>query len=248
LIRRSRNDSPIMYGVFVPIGLPELNINPSIWTGKFPSQVRVRYYYKFSSSPRITFRTLWNTNKKVKRIGLKITKKQTHYLITKFIINTRFHLSHRVKAVLRDLGSENQSDSFDDKLQVHFSMCWLKKLACKDELECHFRSEFMLQGGNINDFINAVGVMGDGKKREDIILYLRRDWQNFLNLVTKLEKLGAVRMAGINSLLSQRSLSISTQANRLNIERHLCSTNIWSRFQRGFNKPSGFYSGSGERT
>jgi len=248
LVRRSRIHRPIMYGVFVPNGRPELNINPSVWDGRFPSQVKVRYWYKFSSSPRITFMTLWNRNRKFKRIGLKITQKETRYLITKSIINTRFHLSHQVRAVLGDLGSDIQLDSFDEKLQIHLSMCWLKKLACKDELECQFRSEFMRKGGNINDFINAVGVMGYGKEIEDIILYLRRDWQIFLKLVTKLEKFSAASMAEISSLLRQRSQPISTRTNRLRIERHLSSKNNSSSCQSRSNKPSGLHPGLGKTT
>jgi len=197
-----------MYGVFIPHGRPELNINQSAWKGKFPSQVRVRHYYKFSSSPMITFKTLFNGNKKSSRIGLQISLNETLYLITKFIINTRFHLSHMVKGILGDLGNESPSERVDKKLQVNFSMCWLKKLACKDQLECRFRPEFMHQGGTINDFINAIGITGGGEDAEDIILYLRQDWQIFLKLVSNLRKTVGVHMAKINSLLSQRSLPI----------------------------------------
>jgi len=197
-----------MYGVFIPHGRPELNINQSAWKGKFPSQVRVRHYYKFSSSPMITFKTLLNGNKKSSRIGLQITLNETLYLITKFIINTRFHLSHMVKGILGELGNESPSERVDEKLQVHFSMCWLKKLACKDQLECRFRPEFMHQGGTLNDFINAIGITAGGEDADDIILYLRQDWHNFLKLVSKLGKTVGVHMAEINSLLSQRSLSI----------------------------------------
>jgi len=66
----------------------------------------------------------------------------------------------------------------------------------------------MHQGGTLNDFIYAIGIMGGGKDAEDIILYLRQDWQKFLKLVSKLGKTVAVHMAEINSLLSQRSSSI----------------------------------------
>jgi len=208
LLKRCRNQSPIMYGVFIPHGRPKLNINPSAWKGKFPSQVRVRYYYKFSSSPMITFKTLLNGNRKSTRIGLQITQDETLYLITKFIINTRFHLSHMVKGLFGELGNESPPEWVDEKLQVHFSMCWLKKLACKDQVECRLRPEFMHQCGTLNDFINAIGIRGLGEDADDIIFYLRQDWHNFLKLVSKLEKTVGVNMAEINSLLSQRSLSI----------------------------------------
>jgi len=106
-----------------------------------------------------------------------------------------------------DLGNEGPSYRVDEKLQVLFSMCWLKKLACKDQLEFLFRPEFMPYGGTLNDFINAIRITGEGNEREDIILYLQWDWQNFLNFVTNVENLSAVHMAEINSFLSQRSLS-----------------------------------------
>jgi len=123
LLRRSRNENPIMYGLFVPNSRPELDINPLIWKGKYPSQVRVKYYYKFSSSPLITFKNLLIGKKNLCKIGLKITLKQTLYLITKFIINTRFHVSHQLNRILGDLGHGGQSEMVDKKLQVYMSMC-----------------------------------------------------------------------------------------------------------------------------
>jgi len=164
-----------------------------------------------------TFKRLLNGNKKSSRIGLQITLKQTLYLITKFIINTRLNFSQRLKWKLGDLENGSPWKKVDEKLQVHLSMCWLKKLACKDQLECQFRPEFMNQGGTLNDFINAIAVTRGGEKTESIILHIRGDWQSFLNLVTKLGKTVGVDMREINSLLSQRSLSICTQTNCLEI-------------------------------
>jgi len=204
LLRRSKNERPIMYGVFLPHNRPELNIDPSIWHGKYPSQVRVKYYYKFSSSPLITFKNIWNKNMKCSGIGRQLTLRQTLYLITKFIINTRFHLSHQLRMVMGDFGIEGPSERVDQKLLVQFSMCWLKNLACEDQLECLFCPQFMIQHGTLNDFINAIVITGRGEKAGDIIQYLRRDWQSFLNLVAKVGKIVGIDMAEINSILSRR--------------------------------------------
>jgi len=208
LLKKCKNLSPIMYGVFLPHGRPELNIDQSAWKGKFPSQVRVRQYYKFSASPMITFKTLFDKNKVSSSTGLRITLSETLYLVTKFIINTRFHLSHLVKRILGELGVESPSGRVDEKLHIRFSMFWLKKLACDDQLKCLFLPEFMLPGGTIDDFINAIRITGGGEDEREIILYLKEDWQNFKKLVTKLGKSLAVQTPEISSILSQQSLLI----------------------------------------
>jgi len=69
----------------------------------------------------------------------------------------------------------------------------------------------MIQGGTLNDFINAITNTGGETETEEIIRYFKRDWQVFLNLVTKLGEHVAFDMAEINSQLSQRSLSIYTR-------------------------------------
>jgi len=220
LLKKCKNLSPIMYGVFIPQGRPKLNIDQSAWKGKFPSQVRVKQLYKFSTSPMITFKTLFDGNKKSCTTGLRITLRETLYLMTKFIINTRFHVSHLVKRILGELGVDSQSGMVDEKLHIRFSMFWLKKLACNDQLQCLFLPKFMLPGGTLNDFINAIRITGGGEEEREIILYLREDWQHFLKLVTKLGKTLAVQMPEITSILSQRSLiwplkSCDTTAKKL---------------------------------
>jgi len=208
LLKKCKNLRPIMYGVFLPHGRPKLNIDQSAWKGKFPSQVRVKQYDKFSTSPMITFKTLFDGNKKASSTGIRITLSETLYLMTKFIINTRFHLSHLVRGILGELGVESPSGRVDEKLHIHFSMFWLKNLACNDQWKCMFFPECMLPGRTIGDFINAIGITGVEEDERDIILYLREDWQNFLNLVTKLGKSLALRIPEISSILSQQSLLI----------------------------------------
>jgi len=197
-----------MYGVFLPYGRPELNIDQSAWKGKFPSQLRVKQYYEFSSSPIITFKALLVENKKSNSKGLRITLSETLFLITKFIINTRFRLSHLVLRTLGELGVESPPESVDEKLHIRCSMFWLKKLACKDQLECMFLPQLMHQGGTLNDFINAIGITGGRKDAREIVLYLREDWQYFLKLVTKLGETIAVHMPEIISILLQSSRSM----------------------------------------
>jgi len=107
LLKRCKRTAPIMYGVFLPWGRPGLNIDPSAWGGKFPSQVRVKQYYKFSTSPMITFKKVLHGQKKYSRTGLWITLPDTLDLITKFIINTLFHLSRQVSNILGDLAKRN---------------------------------------------------------------------------------------------------------------------------------------------
>jgi len=206
LLKKCKNLSPIMYGVFLPHGWPGLDIDESAWKGKFPSQVRVKQYYKFSSLPIITFNVLLDEKKKSSNTGFRITLRETLYLITKFIINTRFHLSHLVKRTLGEPLVERPCGRVDENLHIRCSMFWLKKLACNDQLECMFHPEFMHQGGTLNDFINAIRIRGGGRDAGEVILHLRQDWRYFLQLVSKLEKTISVHMPEIISILSQCSL------------------------------------------
>jgi len=96
----------------------------------------------------------------------------------------------------------------DEQLLIRFSMSRLKKLACKERLVCRFFPEFVLQGGTIGDFIHAIRSTEGGQDSSEIILSLREDWQRFLELVSMIGRTDAVNMAEINSILSQKSLSI----------------------------------------
>jgi len=208
LLKRCKKTAPIMYGVFLPNGRPELNIDPWAWGGKFPSQIRVKQYYKFCSAPMITFKKVLHGKKKFSRTGLPITLPDTLDLITKLIINTRFHLARLVSNILGDLAKRSWSKMLDEQLLIRFSMSWLKTLACKNRLEFRFFPEFMPQGGTINDFIHAIRSTEGGQDSREIILRLREDWQKFLELASKISRIVAVNMAKINSILLQRSLSI----------------------------------------
>jgi len=156
----------------------------------------------------ITFKKVLHGNKKFSRTGLPLTLPDTLDLITKFIINTRFHLARLVSNILGDLAKRSWSEMWDEQLLIRFSMSWLKKLACTDRLECRFFPEFMLQGGTINDFIHAIRNIEGEQDSSGVSLCLREDWQKFLGLVSKIGRIVAVNMAEINSILSQRSLSI----------------------------------------
>ena len=71
------------------------DIKPNAWGGKYPAQVRVKQYYQFCNIPWILCKGIFEGSRGGK-LGLRITKVQTLDLITKFIINTRVFLSHRI--------------------------------------------------------------------------------------------------------------------------------------------------------
>jgi len=91
---------PIMYGVFLADSPPGENLSPLAFGGKFPAQIRIRQYYKFSPLPKAAFKNLVWRDLNCGKMKLWMTGEQTLDLITSFIILTRLDLNHRIKCSL----------------------------------------------------------------------------------------------------------------------------------------------------
>jgi len=95
---------------------------------------------------------------------------------------------------------------------------------------CRFFPEFVLQGGTMKDFIYAIRSTEGGQDPSEIILCLRDDWQKFLELVSKIGRTDAVNMAEINSILSQKSLSIWPYISGVPLKKtHIDAVMKWPR-------------------
>jgi len=44
---RVERESPVLHGVFMADGKPEMNIDKDVWNGRFPAQVRVKEFHRF---------------------------------------------------------------------------------------------------------------------------------------------------------------------------------------------------------
>jgi len=114
---------PIMHGVFLPDALPRRNIVPLAWGGKYPAQVRVKQFYKFNSIPWILFKDIFYDCGS--RTCLQLTTQQTLDLVTKFIVNTRVKLSHRVIEKLSEFEKNDAKVWIEETIQrLRCSMFW----------------------------------------------------------------------------------------------------------------------------
>jgi len=205
LFKRSKT-SPIMYGVFLADGPPCCNIDPDAWGGDYPAQVRVRQYYEFCNLPLTTFKNIFAGTRSGK-IGVRITAEQTMYLFTKFIVNTRVFLGHRVMSILSgERDKDSDSDWAKEKLlHLHFPMtCW-KELMVSEEIHFLLDSWSISRGGTINDFVLSIQIKGDSSSPRGSTRFFINDWKYFLRIFSEMIRRGlADRMEDLLEILKQK--------------------------------------------
>jgi len=233
LLKKTAN-RPIMYGVFLADGPPGRDLEPRVLGGKCPAQVRVRQCYKFCPLPWSTFKNLFEGNnaKGVKR-GLRITAEQTLDLITKFIIETRLVLSHRVISNLSgDIGKQIKQIDEDwvrEKIQhLRYSLDWQKMVITGGALPFRFVPAIMAQGGTIDDFIWAVRSIDAGKEERNKTSFFHEDWKNFLHIIQELVMLNgyvedtkgfANQIADVMTILAQVSSPVGVHHPAIQVAR-----------------------------
>jgi len=188
LLRKTGSGRPIMYGVFLADGLPRCHIKPDAWGGKYPGQVRIKQYYKFCNIPWLLFKDIYSGNRG-RTLGLSITKEQTLDLITKFIINTRVFLSHRIVVKLSDEIKKNNDKVWmeEKRLRLNFPMVWWMKLITKKSVKFHFSPAHMRVGGTINDFVLAVRSKTNEKCAHESTRYFMQDWAILLEIIKEIK-------------------------------------------------------------
>jgi len=75
-------EEPTLHGVFTAVGPPFLDMDTKAFGGRFPSQVRVKLFYKFPTIPGGNLRRMLKGDRNRQR---RLTRRQTHEIIASMI-------------------------------------------------------------------------------------------------------------------------------------------------------------------
>jgi len=75
-------EHPTLHGVFIAVGQPFLDMETSAFDGRFPSQVRVKRFYKFPPIPECNVSKMFKGDRNRQR---RLTRRQTHEILAAVI-------------------------------------------------------------------------------------------------------------------------------------------------------------------
>jgi len=95
---------PLLHGVFVIDGRPKINIDAEAWGGRFPAQVRVKDFHRFSNPlPEFHMRRIFQGKRLLFQHSRLLKKSETHALIAEFY-NNRHKKTHEQVVEFGEMG------------------------------------------------------------------------------------------------------------------------------------------------
>jgi len=196
--------SPTIYCVYLAVSPPEEHLSLLAWGGKFPVQIIVKQYYKFSHIPKCASKNIVWRNQNGGIMVLRITAEQTLDLMTAFIICTSLDLNHLVNSLLGEMGKYIPRQRMEQKLiLLDYSFKSLKGMISHNARKSQFVPEFMVKFGVIHDFITAARCRDTKLQQGGNTDFFSRYWNKFPLVIRDLKELEKVDGVFSNLMLGR---------------------------------------------
>jgi len=104
-------EQPTLHGIFTAVGQPFLDMDTKAFGGRFPSQVRVKLFYKFPAIPGGNLRKMLKGDRNRQR---RLTRRQTHEIVASMISYT---YNRNDAGVLERLKQQSEKSSANRTVQ-----------------------------------------------------------------------------------------------------------------------------------
>lgn len=101
---------PTLHGIFIAVGQPFLDMETNAFGGRFPSQVRVKLFYKFPAIPEGKISKMFQDRNRQRRL----TRQETHEIIAKVI---SYEYNQRDAGILDRLSKQPKPSTADRIVQ-----------------------------------------------------------------------------------------------------------------------------------